>query len=222
MGRPRLIDDETLLAIAREVFVRDGAFGSTREIARRAGVSEAALFKRFSTKAELFVAALAPPVIDIDALVKEAQALGDAREGIAFVAEQVLEFFRQALPVIFPLLRNPLIGPDAVHRHFGKGQAGKLVKAIARYLQNEAQEGRIGPVNPFAAAALLVASMHSVAQVEIMGFHEGMIPSDGVALLLDTMWRGLKPSPSSRIDGKPRQQTNHPVKPPQRKGRKRT
>jgi len=208
MGRPKLIDDERLLAIAREVFVRDGAFGSTREIAKRAGVSESALFKRFSTKADLFVAAMAPPVADIDAIVRKAESLGDARRGIEFIAHEVLAFFREALPVILPLLRNPLIGHDAVHRHFGRGHAGKLVHAFAGYLEGERVKGQIGPVNPFAAAALVIASVHSVAQFEIMGFHEGMIPDDGMHLLVETMWQGLKPPDARKSPHKTRHHAN--------------
>lgn len=197
MGRPKTIDDKRLLAIAREIFVRDGAFGSTKEIARRAGVSEAAVFKRFPTKAELFLAAMAPPVIDVDALVQKAEALGDARRSVVFVAEQTLEFFRQSLPVILPLIRNPLIGADAVHRHFGRGQAARLTEAITRHLRNEARKGRLDNIDPFAAAALIVTSMHSIAQFEVMGFHDGAVPVSGVRALVNTLWNGLRPRKSS-------------------------
>lgn len=44
MARRKTVADETLLQIARDVFVRDGAAGSTTEIAARAGISEATLF----------------------------------------------------------------------------------------------------------------------------------------------------------------------------------
>jgi len=222
MGRPKLIDDEKVLAIAREVFVREGAFGSTREIATRSGLSEAALFKRFSTKADLFVAAMAPPVIDIDQIVKGAQALGDAKRGVALLAMSVLDYFRSALPVIIPLLHNPLIGHNAVHRHFGHGQAGHVVQAIARYVQHEIRCGAIGPaVNPFAAATLLVTSVHSIAQFEIMGFHEGTMPSEGLAILLDTMWHGLKP-PDGPDAKAARKRSRAPAGGIQRKPRRRT
>lgn len=193
MGRKRAIEDDALLAIAREVFVREGAFASTRDIARRAGISEATLFKRFPTKAKLFISAMAPPVIDADALIAKAEALNDARKGLAVIAEGVLGFFREALPVILPLLRNPLIPADAVHNHFGHDQAGKLTGAIASYLRKQAQLGRIGTAPPFAAAALVVTSAHSIALFELMGFHGGTIPPQGQRALLDTLWTGLTP-----------------------------
>ena len=64
LPRPRHIDDATLLAAAREVFVEKGAAATTREVARRAGVSEGVLFQRYRTKADLFFAALEPPEAD--------------------------------------------------------------------------------------------------------------------------------------------------------------
>ena len=56
MPRPRLIDDATLLAAAREVFVEKGVGATTREVARYAGVSEGVIFQRYATKADLFFA----------------------------------------------------------------------------------------------------------------------------------------------------------------------
>ena len=58
MARPRTISDAQLLSAAREVFVEQGFAATTASIAVRAGVSEGTLFKRFSTKEDLFAAAL--------------------------------------------------------------------------------------------------------------------------------------------------------------------
>src|ERR1035438_5507653 len=55
MGRNKSISDDDLLAAARRVFVEQGYAASTREIARRAGVSEGLIFQRFQTKEDLSV-----------------------------------------------------------------------------------------------------------------------------------------------------------------------
>jgi len=47
--------------------------------------------------------------------------------------------------------------------------------------------------DPRAAAALLVAALHSIAVFEIMGFHDGAMPKAGVRSLVDALWRGLEP-----------------------------
>ena len=193
MGRPKTIDDEKLLAIARAVFVRDGAFGSTRDIAKRAGISEAALFKRYPTKATLFLAAMVPPMVDAPAIVKKARAVSDPREALLLIADQVLGFFREVMPVVLPLIRNPLIGAEAVHAHFGTGQVGDLTNALAQHFKAETRRRRMAAVNPLATAALLVTSMHSVAQFELMGFHGGVVPEAGIRAMIGALWDGLNP-----------------------------
>jgi AcrR family transcriptional regulator len=55
-GRPPLeLDERALLDAATEVFASEGYFGATmEEIARRAGISKALLFRRFASKDALF------------------------------------------------------------------------------------------------------------------------------------------------------------------------
>ena len=57
-GRPRLISDEQLLAVAREVFLERGIQATTGEVAKRAGASEGTIFHRFGSKDALFRAAM--------------------------------------------------------------------------------------------------------------------------------------------------------------------
>jgi AcrR family transcriptional regulator len=66
MGRHKLVEDDELLAVAREVFIDKGVTASTREIARLAGISEAVIYQRHPTKAHLFFAAMAPPALNVE------------------------------------------------------------------------------------------------------------------------------------------------------------
>jgi AcrR family transcriptional regulator len=190
MGRRKTISDEAVLLVAREVFVRDGAAGSTTEIAARAGVSEATLFKRFSTKTGLFIAALAPPRVDAAAIIAEAEA-------VLVIGERVLAYFRAALPVAIPLISNPLIGMEGLHQHFGRNGAEVLVEAIAAYLRDQTTRGRIRMCDPWASAMALVACIHTIAQFEVMGMHAHTMPTAGVRALLDALWNGLRPEAES-------------------------
>jgi len=61
MGRVPTIDTQTILDAAREVFMEDGMQGTTAEIARRAGVSEGTVFRRFATKETLFFECMGLP-----------------------------------------------------------------------------------------------------------------------------------------------------------------
>ncbi|MEZ6127616.1 MAG: TetR/AcrR family transcriptional regulator [Planctomycetaceae bacterium] len=60
MARPRTISDDQILQTARDCFLEHGPSVATDVIAERLGVSSQALFKRFHSKHELMLAAIAP------------------------------------------------------------------------------------------------------------------------------------------------------------------
>ena len=193
MGRPQTISNEEMLAAARDVFLKHGAFGSTKEIARRAGISEAALFKRFSTKAQLFMAAMAPPTPGIDAIIARAAAMNSAHKALHALSQAVLDYFRVAIPLILPLVSHPTFGAAELPRNFETSPATNLLKAIAAYLRSENARGRLSVQDPLAASGMLVSALHSIALFEIMGFHDGAMPPAGMRALVDALWRGLEP-----------------------------
>jgi AcrR family transcriptional regulator len=197
MGRPAIIDKEAVLRAARQVFIQNGAFGSTKDIAQLAGVSEALLFKRYPTKAALFVAAMAPPNVDPAAILRAAESVKDPHAAFIALGESVLAYFREAVPIMSQLVRNPLIGFDALQKHFGKNPAVLLTGAARSFFQAQCKQGLMSG-DPHSAAALLVTCLHSIAQFELMGLHGGVVSKRDVRSLLDTLWTGVAPRPRSR------------------------
>jgi len=198
MPRPKSIDDESLLKIARRIFVEGGAMGSTKDIAAQAGISEAALFKRYPTKAALFLAALAPPQADTAFMLEAARAAPDARAGLHLLARHICGYFRMAIPLMLPLLSHPVIGLDELRRRFGEPQAERLASAMAQFIRFHQKRGAMRAANPTAAAGLLVAALHSVALFEMMGLHGGAVPPAALKAMVDTLWAGLAPKPKGR------------------------
>jgi AcrR family transcriptional regulator len=198
MARKRTIADADVLKAAREVFLEGGAFGSTREIAARAGISEATLFKRYPTKTALFLAALAPPQPDLTAILEPVRAQKDARKALHILAFQVLAYFRMAIPRMLPLITHPAIGLDELLRQFGMSPADRLTDAIAGYLAEQKKRGAIETDNPLAAAGMINASLHSLALFELMGIHGGEVPPQAVRAMIDALWRGLAPQDKKR------------------------
>ena len=90
MGRPRVISDDDVLAAAREAFVEHGLGASTREIARRAGISEGVLFQRHGTKSELFFAAMEPPPFEWDRVFRGMSLQEDGRSRLGALAESLV------------------------------------------------------------------------------------------------------------------------------------
>ena len=103
MGRPPLVSREEIIAAARDVFVKEGLAASIRDVAAVAGISEAAIFKRFSTKAALIVAAMAPPPPDIPRLLAPLDS-ADLRTGLAETMENIVGYFRELLPLTLPIV----------------------------------------------------------------------------------------------------------------------
>ena len=92
---------EQILLAARQVFLESGFTGArTREIADRAGITEAFLFRRFTSKEEMYQAAIEQPVAEaFDGLVADIKQLGidlghDRQAFVQGVTELCLEFFK--------------------------------------------------------------------------------------------------------------------------------
>jgi len=199
MARPRKISNADILAVARDEFLKHGVFGSTKEIARRAGLSEAGLFKRFSTKAQLFIAAMAPPTPGIEGIIERAAKTNSARKALHILSDGILDYFRVALPMIIPLVSHPSFTATDLPKNFDTSAATGLMQAVAHYLKDEQARGRIALPSPQAAAANLIAALHSIALFEIMGFHGGVMPQAGVHAMVDALWHGLDPARNKNV-----------------------
>jgi AcrR family transcriptional regulator len=192
MGRPPLISRDEIIAAARDVFLREGLGASIRDVAAVAGISEAAIFKRFATKAALIVAAMAPPKPDISALLAPLDT-ADLRQGLAHAMQNVTDFFRDMLPLTLPVAMQADVGLQAYVEEVGENPATELNAALAARLAALINSGRLRKLQPFAVAGLIVATAHSLALFEIMGIHGGRSPPEVVRNMADAIWFGLEP-----------------------------
>src|ERR1700761_810536 len=79
---------ERIVAAAMEVFAERGLDASTAEIAARAGVGEATLFRRFPTKDDLVIAIIGAQLVETAALAAACLEEEDAWRGVErFLAE---------------------------------------------------------------------------------------------------------------------------------------
>lgn len=189
MGRPPLITDEKLLAAARAIFIQSGSTGSTREIAKSLGISEATIFKRYPTKADLFLAAMQPPRPNIQNIFKGANSGETPEQQYQAIAIAILTYFQKAIPIMLPLMTHPDIGLEELLRHYGRNPTIELTEALASWLSENSST-----TNPMAAAGLLVAALHSIAQFEIMGIHDGELPEEALEAMILSHWKGLAPT----------------------------
>src|SRR5215210_4923332 len=82
---------ERVLSAAREVFAEQGLDASTNEIARRAGVGVATLFRRFPTRDDLVGATFADKMRAYAAAIDDALADPDPWQGFRDFIERVCQ-----------------------------------------------------------------------------------------------------------------------------------
>lgn len=136
---------------------------TTKEIARAAGCSEAALYKHFRDKEEIFIRVLrerAPRLSDALVQLPSRAGEGDPAEHLVEVARVAVLFYRQAFPMAASLFASPEL--LAAHRRkLALDAAGphEPTQHLAAYLRLEQALGRVAPgIDPSAAAALLIGA----------------------------------------------------------------
>ena len=193
MGRKKGLSDQQLLDVARDVFVEKGIAASTREIARRANISEAVIYQRFATKEDLFFAAMAPPALDLEELLKPGGNAEDVQQRLERIASGMLAYFRELIPILLPLMTHPSFNyEDFVKRH-PESPLTLLREGLMTYLTHEAEAGRVRPENAAASGLTLVATMHSLALFERLGVHGGHFDEQTLKGIVQSIWQGLKP-----------------------------
>ncbi|MGA2134335.1 MAG: helix-turn-helix domain-containing protein [Bryobacteraceae bacterium] len=209
MGRKKTISDADLLAVARAVFVAEGFSASTKDIARRAGVSEGVLFQRFATKDELFFAAMIPPPADLTRIFHRSRLKG--RKLIEKLTLSMLDFSREALPVMLPLMTHPGFKLEDLAERHPDSPIFVLRREIGPFLLRESQAGRLGPVDPRGASLLIWCLAQSIAFFEKLGAHHGQFDPEIIRATIDCMWQGLAPKPPRHTSRKARHPKTAPA-----------
>jgi AcrR family transcriptional regulator len=191
MGRTKQVSDEALLQVARAVFVEKGYGASTREVARRAGISEAVLYQRHKTKLELFFAAMIPPPVE---LARRTRATS-VTEDLGGLSLDVMRYFRDAMPVLLQLVTHPSFDLAELADRGTRMPLHRLGEAVSACLERHRDKGRVtGDAARLRAATLtLLATLHSLALFERMHVHGGSFPDDLVRDIVRLVVAGLAP-----------------------------
>ena len=191
MGRKKSLSDAQLLETARQVFVEHGFGASTKEIARRAGVSEGVIYQRFLTKDELFFAAMIPPPVDVKKLLRPGRSKG--LKLIEKVTLSMVEYSRATLPVLLPLMMHPGFRFEEFAGRHPDSPMFVLRRQLVQFFMEEQRTGRIGGVDPGAAALLVWSTANSIAFFERLGAHGGQFDSEMIRKTVRCLWDGIGP-----------------------------
>lgn len=170
MARPVSISSERILSAAREVFLEEGFSARTTEIARRAGISEGTIFKRFPTKQALFAAAMGADSSQWTESLPERIGRGELRDNLVQIALEVLSELRTTVPAALCAWGSRTV--DA------RGDANDELAALSRYFEAEMKLGRLKVCEPGPLARTFFAALLGHAVLELTGAAESTPLSD--------------------------------------------
>ncbi|MGW1889333.1 TetR/AcrR family transcriptional regulator [Streptomyces sp. NPDC002004] len=154
-----------VLDAAHELMLTMGlARATTKEIARAAGCSEAALYKYFASKEELFVTVLKEKLPQLSPLIvgltREPGGGRGLLENLTEIARQAALFYEQSFPIAASLYAETQLKRrhDEALREMGAGPH-RPIEDLDAYLRAEQQAGRIrADADTYAAASLLLGA----------------------------------------------------------------
>ncbi len=196
MARPRQFTDEEILTATREVVLREGPSVSTTVIAKEIGLSQAALFKRFGTKASLIGRALIPAEpMSIAAGLMD----GPDDRPIDVQLNEIGTTFQKTLTKIVPLmmaLKNSGINIHDLALEIPVPPPVILRLAIIEWLKRAEAQGRLRALDHEATAQLFMGGLASRAMLRhMLGERSQFAQTDEafVAGAINTIWNGIAP-----------------------------
>jgi AcrR family transcriptional regulator len=192
MPRARTISDESILEAARERFLADGFGASTTAIAKRAGISEALIFRRFGTKDELFARALG--LGDAPAFAARAEELvgaGDPRRNLVELSLAIIDYYETNLPRLLMVWSSRTRAP--VGQTLQEPPPLRNLKVITRYLEREMRLGRIRSCEPEIVARALLGALSNHVLYRLFGVHarRPMSAQRYAESLVSVLWEGI-------------------------------
>jgi len=183
-------DTKTRILEAAAQLLRDkGISGTTtREIARAAGLSDAAIYSHFRSRGELLNALIPVSLVDYkgsaEAFLKRV-GQGTVKGNLKFLMKLARDFFQDASPKIALILVEPELFSDLGARPISPEKSNKAETFMADYIRAEQRMGRINEDADAAAIGMILLAT---------AFYEGF-----TAGLLGTAFTAQRPSSAEEI-----------------------
>lgn len=179
-GRPPSGGREAIVAATLQLLREQGvARFTTREVAARAGVSEASIFYHYGDRAGLLQAVFAEGLRPLEALNNRGFDTVEPGDVLDTVARAIEHFLDQTLPVIMAAQADVELR-DALAAYMTERDLGphRGVRAVADFLATEQRAGRVGEdVDVEAAALMLVSTCFLRSSQRLITPHGDVLPS---------------------------------------------
>ena len=95
----------------------------------------------------------------------------------------MLDYFREAVPVLLPLVSHPAFRFEEFAMRNPDSPLVTMRREVMGYFT------AIGAVDPAASALLLMSAVYGVAMFERLGAHQGKMPQRFVLRMFERIWR---------------------------------
>lgn len=163
-------------------------------IAEDLGVSSQAILKRFGSKQEVMLAAMAPPdQVAWIPLVEAGPNEQPIRQQLTEILEQLATFFVQLARQI-SVLRFSGVDPRDLMDRYDEAPPLRHIRVLATWLDKAAEQHLIRPIDSRAMAMMMLTSMHGPAMLtDMLGKHPtGHSQSQYVNFVVDIVLQGLE------------------------------
>jgi TetR/AcrR family transcriptional regulator len=190
----------SIISAAASLFAAKGFNGTTtREIAQKAGISEALVFKHFPTKRALYAAILAEKV-QLSQLMDSVEAAAEKRDD-AEVFRLIARFriYRGADPTLLRLLLFSALEGHELSDMFFRNRHRVFYEYLAGYIRRRTEEGAFRPVDPLLAAQSFIGIIvyHRILH-EIFKVPLHCSPEEAVAGYVEVFLTGLSAGQKDR------------------------
>lgn len=196
-GRPPAGGRAAILEAALAVLREQGIANLTsREVAARAGVSDASVYYHFHDRAGLLAAMFKCGMKPLLLLVGVEEPDAPGPMGVLTrTADRLEQFFDEVLPIMHAAQSDPEL-KEAVARYMKAEDLGPHngVGAVGGYLRAQQQAGTLGPDFDPDAVALLVIDISFARAVRRSIYLGGEERLPSRQALLDEIWRLIKPA----------------------------
>ena len=187
---------QQIIDVARELFAARGFEGTTtRELAEKAGINEALIFRHFPGKEELYWAVL-QHMIDMRGTkerLREHLAAGmPERETFMIVAREILNRSVQLTRLLF----FSVLEKHELSERFFKTHVIAYHEILAEYIRAGIREGRLRPMDPILAARSFIGMFSYHFQLsELFGGkqHQHFDKEEVISSLVDIWLLGMQP-----------------------------
>jgi AcrR family transcriptional regulator len=161
---------DQILDAAMQCFAAAGFRGTTtREIASRVGITEAALYRHFASKEALYAAIIARKIEtpDLTAALEPAAAAGDDRALLGGLAHALIE---RALadPAFIRILLFTALEGHTLAEPFFAARVLRLREFLTSYIARRSEAGAFRPVDPVIAARAFLGMVSDYLNVRVV------------------------------------------------------